>query len=189
VNAGDGRLMVGVKDIYGDSTGTVVQNNNISMVENGVQMSEGLVQGNYIHNMGYMTGDHTNGITSNGGGSTLMTIRHNTVLNNLRQCNAIGLFEDSGPQANRVITGNLLAGGTYAIYAGQNLGGAATHNIQITNNRISTAYFPKGGTYGPLANWNARGAGNVWSGNVWGNTTRLIGRRQASSSPHAEVIG
>jgi hypothetical protein len=174
INTGSGRMMVGVKDVYADSTNTVIENNDISMGENGVQTGEGLIQGNYIHDFGYIAGDHTNGITSNGGASPQMTIQHNTILNNLNQCNAIGLFEDFGPQANRVITGNLLAGGTYAIYGGQNVGGAATSNIQITNNRISTLYYPKGGQYGPLANWNTKGTSNVWSGNVWDNSGQAI---------------
>jgi hypothetical protein len=174
VNAGSGRMMTGVKDVYGDTANTTIEDNNIAMTETGVQISEGLIQDNYIHDMGFISGDHTNGMTSNGGGSTPMTIRHNTVLVSLGQTDAVSLFEDFGFQANRVITDNLLAGGAYSIYGGQNKGGAATYNIQITNNRISTIYFPKGGFWGPLAAWNASGAGNVYSGNIWDNTGQKI---------------
>jgi hypothetical protein len=172
-DTGSGRMMTGVKDVYGDSVSTTVVGNDIAMAETGVQMSEGLIQGNYIHDMGYMPGDHTNGMTTNGG-TTPMTIRHNTVLVSLGQTDAVGLFEDFGVQANRVITDNLLAGGAYSIYGGQKKDGPATYNIQITNNRISTMYFPKGGSWGPLAAWNAGGSGNVWSGNIWDNTGRPI---------------
>ncbi len=97
-DGGPGRLMVGVKDVYGDSTGTVVQDNNIRYTSTGVQLSAGLIQDNYIHAMGLIPGDHVNGTTS-GGGTTQLTIQHNTVFNQLNQCDAISLFQDFGPQA------------------------------------------------------------------------------------------
>jgi hypothetical protein len=173
-NAGNGRLMVGVKDIYADSTGLRVLRNDIAQTGTGVQMESGLIAGNYIHAMGYLAGDHVNGITSDGGGAGLLTIRHNTILTDRGQTDAIGLFEDSGVQANRVIAGNLLAGGGYTIYAGQNAGGPATRNIAIMNNRISTVYYPHGGHWGPATAFNARGKGDIWAGNVWAGNGHLI---------------
>ena len=168
VNASAGRVMAGIKDIYSDSTGLAVLNNDISEASTGVQMESGLIQGNYIHDMGSIAGDHLDGIHSTGGVTASLTIEHNTILNNFGQTGAVVLTEDFGVQANRVVTDNLLAGGGYTIYAGQNSGGPPASNISVTNNRISTTYFPKGGQYGPVADYNT--AGSVWSGNVWDST-------------------
>jgi hypothetical protein len=172
-SASSGRLMAGVKDVYGDATGTRVLADNISCAATGVQMSAGLIQDSYIHDMGYLPGDHVNGTTSNGGNTHLLTIAHNTIFNNLNQTDAVSLFQDNGVQANKTITGNLLAGGGYTIYGGTKAGGPATSNIQITNNVIATTYFPKGGQYGPVAYYNS-GNGNAWSGNTWDSTGQTI---------------
>jgi hypothetical protein len=173
-SSGVNRALVGFKDIYGDDTGTVLQRLDISGVATGVQMDSGLLRDSYIHDMGYRSGDHTNGTTSNSGGD-LLTIDHNTILNAQDQTDAVSLFEDFGAQYNRVISNNLLAGGGYSIYGGANSGGQPTSNIKITNNRISTVYYPKGGYYGPLAAFDSSGSGNVWSGNVWDSTGASIG--------------
>lgn len=167
--AGDARLLVAVKDIYGDAHGTQVVSNDIARVSTAIQMYEGLVADNYVHDMGFRTGDHTNGIMSTGG-QTLLTIRHNTVFNQLGQTDAIGLFQDFGVEANRVIDNNLVAGGGYSIYGGQNPGAPATSNIKITNNRIARIFFPNGGGFGWLTAWNPTGVGNELSGNVWDDT-------------------
>lgn len=164
--AGSGRLMVAIKDIYGDSTSTQVLGNDIYHTSTGVQIESGLIQDNYIHDMGYVSGDHLNGTTSNGG-TTQLTLRHNTIFNSQAQTDAISLFQDFGAQSNRLIDNNLLAGGGYTIYAGANPGMSATAtNITVTNNRISRMYYPNGGYYGPVTAYTS-GNGNTWSGNVW----------------------
>ena len=170
INNRHGRVMAGIKDIFGDSTGLRVLGNNISRFETGIQLEAGYVAGNYIHSPGFVAGDHTNGIMSNGGGRRRLTITHNTILINRGQTDAIGLFEDFGVQQNRRITDNLLAGGGYAIYAGQKRGGPPTKDIVIRGNQISTIYFARGGYYGCAAHFDAKGRDNVWSGNKW-NTT------------------
>jgi hypothetical protein len=172
VNASSSRLMAGVKDVYGDSTGTRVLADDIYYAATGVQMSAGLIQDNYIHDMGFLAGDHVNGTTSNGG-TRPMIIEHNTIFNNLNQTDAVSLFQDNGPQANRVIDHNLLGGGGYTIYGGTKAGGTPTSNIQITNNVISTMYYPRGGQWGPVACYNP-GSGNVWSGNTWDGNGQTI---------------
>jgi hypothetical protein len=164
---GTGRMLAGVKNIYGDETGTTVRRTDISNVSTGVQIDEGLIEDSYIHDMGLVPGDHINGTTSNGG-STLLTIRHNTVFNQFDQTDAVSLFQDFGAQRNRVIDNNLLAGGGYTIYGGANAGlEANATQIRITNNRIGRQFYPNGGSYGWLAAWNPNGAGNVLTGNVW----------------------
>ena len=87
-----------------------------SEFETGVRLETGLVEDNYIHEPGYIAGDHTNGVMSNGGVTRLLIVNHNTILIDRGQTDAVGLFEDYGVQQNRRITDNLLAGGSYAIY-------------------------------------------------------------------------
>jgi hypothetical protein len=173
LNAGSGRLMVGVKDIYGDTSGTQILRDNIAWTGTGIQLDAGVIEGNYIHSPGYRPGDHVNGITSNGGTAPLL-IRHNTIYIDRSQTDAIGLFEDFGAQANRTITGNLLAGGGYAIYCGQNRGGPPARNIVVTGNRISHRFFANGGYWGPATAFNPRGRGDTWAGNTWDGTGRTV---------------
>ena len=160
------RLLVGIKDIYGDAVGTTVTANDIAGTSTGIQMGAGLIRDNYIHDLAMVAGDHVNGITSNGSTQRLV-IEHNTVLNRFSQTDAIGLFQDFGVEADRLITGNLLAGGGYTIYGGDNRRFGVTHDIQIVGNRISKVYFPAGGFYGPITSFDSQGVDNVWAGNVW----------------------
>jgi hypothetical protein len=159
-SAGADRMMVGVKDIYGGSANLKVLGNDIYWTSTGVQTDAGLIQDNYIHDMGYAPGDHLNGTTSNGG-TTQLTIRHNTVFNAFQQTDAISLFQDFGTQANRLIDNNLLAGGGYTLYSGSG-STAPSSNIKITNNRFSTLYHPNGGYYGPVTAYAPTGTGNTW---------------------------
>lgn len=173
-NTGPNRLQVGIKDIFGDSTGTIINANNIWNTGTAIQISEGNLENNYIHNLGYNTGDHIDGIASDAGQAAL-TIVHNTVLNSLTQTCAICLFQDFGPQFNATITGNLVAGGGYAVYGGANPGHPTPTNIVITNNRFSPMYYPHSGYYGTDAAVAAAGKnGNVWSGNIWDNTGQPV---------------
>jgi hypothetical protein len=71
--------------------------------------------------------------------------------------------------SDRIITGNLFAGGGYPIYGGAAFGNT-TSNIKITNNHFSKIFFPKGGQWGIDAYFNATDPGNVWSGNIWDDT-------------------
>ncbi len=171
--SGGDRLLVGIKDVYGDASGTKVLRTDVWHASTGVQIHAGLIQDSYIHDPGYASGDHLNGITSNGSFGETLTIEHNTVLNSYGQTDAISLFEDFSVQANRVIDNNLVAGGGYTIYGGANPGGKATSNIKITNNRFSRMYFPDGGSYGPYTAY-ASGSGNTWSGNVWDDTGKAV---------------
>jgi hypothetical protein len=173
-DAGAERLTVGIKDIYGDSTGMRLIGNDIWHTGTGIQVARGLIQDNYIHDMGYKSGDHLNGITDNGGSTEQLTVRHNTVFNQYGQTDAISLFQDFGRQDNRVIDDNLVAGGGYTIYGGANAGAPGTTNIRITNNRFARIYSPNGGGYGPLGAWDPDGKGNAFTGNVWDDTGKAV---------------
>jgi hypothetical protein len=166
------RLVVGIKDVYGDAHGTTVRRCEIVRTTTGIQTHEGLIEDNYIHDMAYQDGDHLNGTTSNGSTEPL-TIRHNTIFNQEGQTDAISLFQDFGLEANRTITDNLLAGGGYTIYGGEGTHGT-TYNIVITNNRIARTFYPQGGYWGPVADFELRGSGNVFRGNTWDDTGSTI---------------
>ena len=131
--------------------------------------------GNYIHDPGYIAGDHTNGVIANGGTGRL-TIIHNTILNDLSQTDAITLdtMTVRGPVANKTIEGNLLGGGSYPIYGGSAFG-HHTFNIVIKDNQLSRIYYPESGCLGPIAYFSPSEPGNIWAGNTWD-----IGRRQHS---------
>jgi hypothetical protein len=169
-NLTSGRVDSAIDDPYGDSTGMVVEDNNISLFRTAIQITTGLAEGNYIHNPGYISGDHTNGFYVNGGTEPL-TIEDNTIFNSLGQTDAINL--DPGTPgsavANKTIEDNFLAGGGYTIYGGD-VGGSATTNIVIEGNRIGQLYYPKGGQWGPDFYFDSTGKGNVWSANIWDTT-------------------
>ena len=171
-NITTGRLTTAIKDIYGDAAGTQVLANNIQKTGSAVQVFQGNVQGNYIHNFGMIPSDHVNGVTTNGDTQSL-TIQNNTILNKFGQTDAIGLFQDNGVVANVTINDNLLAGGSYSLYGGEGSQGQSS-NIKVTNNRFSTMYYPTGGADGPVAYFDATAPGNTWSGNTWSSTGKTI---------------
>lgn len=178
------RGLVAVKQVYGDEHNTTVTGNNIYNFSTGVQIYGGRIADNYIHDMGFLPGDHLNGTTSNGGTEQL-NIVHNTVFNQFDQTDAISLFEDFGVEANRLIENNLVAGGGYCIYGGQNAGGPTAYNIKILNNRFSRKYFPNCGYYGYLAAFGENGPGNSFWNNVWDENGAAIPNQGTPSGPVA----
>jgi hypothetical protein len=168
IQNGAGRLQEGIRGIYGDDDAVTITHNNIFHADSGINHLDqgGLIADNYIHDMGYNSGDHINGIQLGAGLGPLMTIRHNTILNQLDQTDAVMLATDDGPETNRVIDNNLLAGGGYTFYGAGGPSDIPTQE-KVTNNRFSRIFFPNGGFYGPVAYFVAAGAGNVWTGNVW----------------------
>jgi hypothetical protein len=186
-NLTSGRINLAIDDVYGDSTGTVIKNDNISRFRTGVQISTGLIADNYIHDPGYIRGDHTNGIYVAGTTKPLV-IYGNTIFNNLSQTDDINLdASDPGQDvANKIVVDNMLVGGGYSIYGGSAKNGR-TSNIIIENNEFGELYYPRGGKYGPVAYFNSTGQGNVWSGNAWSRTsqpgkgTAVLGPRSGSA--------
>lgn len=174
LNATTGRVDSAIDDVYGDSTGMVIKDNNISDFRTAIQVSTGLVEGNYIHDPGYISGDHTNGFYVNGGTEPL-TISDNTIFNSQSQTDAINLDAGSAgvPVANKTVENNFLAGGSYTLYGGDALGNP-TSNIVIKGNRFGQLYYPTSGQFGPGAYFNATATGNVWSGNIWDTTGAAI---------------
>lgn len=167
-----------IRDIYGDSDGVRITGNDISWCSSGLNHFNrgGLIRGNYIHDLGYEcpAGEsdcgHFNGIQLGAGLGPRMIIARNTIFLAHDSTDAIMLANDDGPQANRIIRDNLLAGGGYTFYGSGGPGGEAT-GIVFTGNRFSTLYFPRSGYWGPVAHWQ-RAAGNVWERNVWDDGPR-----------------
>jgi hypothetical protein len=126
------------------------------------------VTNSYIHDMANPPDAHVDGFQCNG--QCGVTLRHNTILNEWWQTSAIALFADFGTPRNSVIDNNLLAGGGYTVYCGDD---NAT-GITITNNRFSRMYYAKSGQYGPGADFNRGGTGNTWSGNTWDDTGATV---------------
>jgi hypothetical protein len=173
-NATSGRVQYAIDDIYENSTGLLISGNNISDFCHGVQVSAGLVTGNYIHDPGFISGDHIDGIFDPGS-LVALTISDNTILNNFTQTSAISLDASAAGStvSNKTVENNLLGGGGFAIYGGDSLGNT-TSNIVIKNNTFSQAFFPESGQYGPVGYFNLQGTGNAWTGNVWGGNGQTI---------------
>jgi hypothetical protein len=174
-NSTTGRVNEAIDDVYGDSTGMVIKDNNISFFRIAVQVSTGLVDGNYIHDPGYIAGDHTNGVVTNGGTQALV-IEDNTIFISQGQTDAISIDPATAglSVANKTIEGNFLAGGGYAIYGGDGQANTTTSDIVIKNNRFGQLYYAKGGQFGPVVYFDPAGTGNTWSGNSWDTTGQAI---------------
>ena len=162
-----------IKDIYGSASGVLIKACNMYWAGTGVQVFSGDVLNNYIHDLvcNVTYGDHVNGVIVCGG-TAPMLIQGNTIQNPNGQTDCVAIFQDISPPAvaNKTINNNLLAGGGYCIYGGDggaSYTGSPATNIVITNNAISTMYFPNGGAWGPVAYFNVANSGNKWTGNVW----------------------
>jgi hypothetical protein len=169
---GTDRLQYAILNLGGDIK---ILRNDISAVSDAISTNVGLIEGNYLHDPIYFDGDHTDMIQSNAGppSGQRLVIRRNTVINTLEQTAAIALFQDFGVQHSALIENNLLAGGSYALYAGAGKMGTS-HNIKVINNVFSREVFPKSGQWGPVAYWDSGGSGNLWQGNVWADTGKPV---------------
>lgn len=171
---GADRLQEGIRDIAGDSNGAQILRNNIYHIDSGINHFDtgGLIEGNYIHDMGFTGDDHINGIQLGSGNGPLMTIQDNTILNQEPQSDAIMLATDDGQETNRLVTHNLVAGGDYCVYGSGGPSDSPTY-IRFTNNQFSRMFYSDCGFYGPAA-YISDGTGNVWSGNIWDDTGATV---------------
>lgn len=168
--SGDGvvKAQWGVLNQGGDIT---IRRVNIHTVSNSIGTSHGLIEDSYMHDFKEFPGDHVTGPQAGGGPAEglSLTIRHNTILNQLSQTSAISIYQDFSRAHDVLIENNLLGGGSYAIYGGEGKFGRPT-NIRILRNVFTRRLFPKGGFWGPVAYFDAKGRGNRFEGNVWENT-------------------
>jgi hypothetical protein len=138
----------------------------------GVSSGGGIVEDSYIHDMSQKPGlSHDVGVASNGSGG--MTVRHNTILNQLDQTAAVAFYQDFGVQRNNLVQDNLLAGGGYCVYGGTGQKGG-TSNIRFIGNRFSRLFNPDCGHFGVVADFAPNDPGNAWSGNYWDDTLQAV---------------
>jgi hypothetical protein len=152
-----------------------VRRADISMITDGIDTGQGLIEDSYLHDPKFFAGAHTDMIVASGGpppGRSLV-IRHNTVINSLDQTSAIALFQDFGVAHDALVTNNLLAGGGYTLYAGAGSRGTP-YQMKIIGNSFRRKPFAQGGRFGPVTAWDGSGPGNVWSGNVWEGTHKAV---------------
>jgi hypothetical protein len=176
----DNRLTIGIKDVFGDVNGTIVRGCNISGCSAGIAIDDGLIEGNYIHDFSYAAADHVDALQSFSVSSLSHTvdgqtwvglkISGNTLLNQLGQtaCILISTTLES-PQGNKLVTGNLMAGGGYCISGPGGDAAGDSHDLVIVDNQISTRFFDTGGDFGPASHFHTGTdwPGNEWSGNTW----------------------
>jgi hypothetical protein len=141
---------------------------NFSGWQDAIDTSVGYIHDNYVHDVSYVPGAHTNAFLSEGGSaSSSLRLIHNTLLNFDRQgaSGALSLFHDFDPINHVTIENNWLAGGNYALYGGTD----TAHNVQVRKNVFGITPYPLCGWYGPVAHWNGKNAGNVFEGNLYSN--------------------
>jgi hypothetical protein len=161
--------------VLSSGKGTIVRASNISVVTDAISpYGDTVVEDNYVHDLTFFPGDHVAafGYDGGNGGVGPITIRHNTFDDpNNDGNNLIALYSQNGPVVNTTIDNNWLAGSGHIMWAGGYPADCSSspgvHDVQITNNRFSTRYFPNGGSFGAVVGWCPHATGNVWSGNVW----------------------
>lgn len=132
-NSGAGRVVYCIDDNFSTATNLLIQRCNLFWMRVGISFAAGTVRDCYIHDPGYISGDHTDGIGVNGTRGNVL-IQHNTILVPLTQTTPIDAIPQTGspPVTNITIDSNLLAGGGYAVYCG-NGGVNGQRNWQITD--------------------------------------------------------
>ncbi|WP_315925073.1 hypothetical protein [Mesorhizobium sp. SP-1A] len=168
----------GVSDVYGAAKRVLVRANNIWNVSNGVSVEvEGLIQGNFVHDLGNQPGDHHSGLSNHGGASNVVFDLNTVLLSQENVSAPITVYSDFVPAQNVTISRNLVSGGSYCFYGGDSGAFApARGRIRILNNRLSEIYGQQGhcGTFGQVASF-ALNRGNEWSGNVWDDNLQPVG--------------
>lgn len=147
------------------TTGTV-RRSNFHGAGDGVRMeTAGVFEDNYIHDMADFEGAHNDALELLPGsaGVASFTITGNTILNRIGQTSCIIMSSwGTNPDADTIISGNLLAGGGYTIYGATITDVVA--GIHVVDNYFSTMFFPECGFYGPAVYWPT--GANEWD-NVW----------------------
>jgi hypothetical protein len=163
-NFSTGLTMSDVEISCGNSHGTGVTATNYTVIradisgcENGFNVGGSVVvEDSYIHDLYALDGAHTDGAQFNQGASNI-TFRHNTILSPAPGgTSAIIMWDENDPQnSNVLITGNLLAGGTYTLYCPRN----NSSNVNIVGNRFGN--YEYGSTNSCVSGHVAQFSGNV----------------------------
>jgi hypothetical protein len=131
-----------------------------------------IIEDSYVHDFTCNPGDHTAGLSSNGGGSNIV-VRHNNVDVDQRPGCATAAWEialDFGTYNGVLTERNLFNGGSYCAYAALNVPRSVlppATNVRFVDNVFGRKYAPRCGRFGPIAQW-ADSPGSVWLNNTWG---------------------
>jgi hypothetical protein len=168
-----GGIQSAITDQGGNST--TIRRTNFYYCSQCISSGTAVVEDSYFHDQAQWI-DPQWGVTHNeafydGCGESGLTVRHNTIFNEFDQTATVFLKGDFGTCTNITVDDNLLVGGGYTVYGGMaSTTDFATTNVVFTGNRFSALLFPNGGFFGPVAYFDDKGAGNVWSGNFWDET-------------------
>ncbi|WP_271565986.1 Ig-like domain-containing protein [Bradyrhizobium sp. CCBAU 11386] len=162
--------------------------NNIYNVENGINVQgSSVIKDNYIHDLNASGSPHYDGIQIDGGSSNV-TISHNTVINDYNQTSAIMIDNYFGPISNISVDNNLLVGGGYTVYSDGQFSGGSINGVSFTNNHMGAGQW---GTT-DFNNNTPTYTGNVNDGATLAatlNTSANVGSPTAPSpAPSAPVI-
>ena len=147
-----------VGDLNGGSfTGRAL---DVSGSADGLRMgSHSSLRDSFVHDLAIRDDLHNDAVELVG--AREVSLVGNTILNENGQTSALSLGNyPAGQSAHVLISGNLLAGGGYAVY-----GGEPVQGVEFSDNRFSTRFFPRSGRFGVSAYWAERG--NRWSDNRW----------------------
>jgi hypothetical protein len=141
---------------------------NIHGTVDGVKLGDNVtVEDSFIHDLAMFNDSHNDGMQSLG--SDNVVIRHNTVVVTGGATSAIMLSTGSASSMkNIVIDANLLGGGAYTVYGGYQKGVdvlSRVSGVVISNNRITTSVYARGGAYGPFSSVDAPAV--TFTGNTW----------------------
>jgi hypothetical protein len=164
-DSGINRISYVIDSTLGNDTNLLIQNSRIFNWRVGINCCPTITaKGNLIHNAGFVPGDHTECMYINGATPALL-VQGNTLLNSITETAA--LYIDSiTAQTGCTVSGNLMAGGGYSLYSGDN----SASNMMIQNNVFSTAYYATSGNNGPVytgAHPDFTTSGNSWTNNTW----------------------
>jgi hypothetical protein len=114
-----GRSAYGIDDNRGNTDPSLlIQRCNIYWCRLGISVTAGTIRDCYIHDFGYIQGDHTDGIANGGTGGEALNILHNTILMNRDETSPLPLGGSGSWLQNVTVDSNLLAGGDYCAYLG-----------------------------------------------------------------------
>jgi hypothetical protein len=168
-NATYGRIAYAVD--CGVDPALTVQRCNISNFRVGVAIVSGSLISNYIHDPGFLGGDHTDGVSNLGTSGGSLLIQYNTILIGTYQTSPLDIGSTQSLCSHITVDCNLLAGGGYAFCGGASGAYASSSGeyFAFTNNAISTMYYADGGLFGVVDVFNGPETDptNTWAGNTW----------------------
>jgi hypothetical protein len=152
------------RGLYLESANAVVYRSHISRSADGIQVHApgARVIETLIDDLVTWPGEHNDGIQVIGKGERL-TVQRSRIVNPHPQTSCI-LLQRGG----HVIEDSFLSGGGWVIYGGATAKAPdieAARNVRVIGTVFGQERSAKGGTFGPIADWD----GSAASGNVWRN--------------------